>query len=258
MSNALDTQQQPSKFRAWVRRPYIRHVFFIWLAITAIIEFFGPVQGRIMGAPGSESMKAIEDTMALLTYTAAPVAALVIAVVLYSIFGWRQAKGSGPSEESPAIRTNGPVTTIWVLVSSLLCVFLLIWGLGEMNSLAPKATSAKPIVIDVIGNQWAWNFIYPDNGNIESNELFMPKDQPIIFHVSSKDVIHSFWIVQLGVKIDANPFRTTLSHVTPTKFGTFNVRCAELCGLYHAHMQTDAVVVSPSAFNQWIANGGHA
>ena len=75
--------------------PYVRHIFFIWLGITLLIELFGPVKSRIMGAPASESMKAIEDTMSLLTYTAAPVAALVIAVVLYSIFGWRQAKGAG-------------------------------------------------------------------------------------------------------------------------------------------------------------------
>jgi len=258
MSNATDTRSTTSKFRQWIKRPYIRHVFFIWVAVTILFEFFGPVQARLMGAPASESMRAIEDTMTLFTYAAAPVAALVISVVLYSIFGWRQAKGAGPSDESPAIRTSGPVTTIWVLVSSLLCVFLLIWGLGEMNSLGPKASSAKPVVIDVVGNQWAWTFKYPDSGNIESHELVMPIDQPIIFHVTSVDVVHSFWIVQLGVKVDANPFRTTLAHVTPTNLGKFSVRCAELCGLYHAHMQTDAVVLSSSDFNQWIANGGHA
>ncbi len=257
MSNSVDTQSPTEKFRQWIKRPYIRHIFFIWLGLTILIELFGPVQSRIMGAPASESMKAIEDTMSLLTYVAAPVGALVIAVVLYSIFGWRQPKGSGPSDESPAIRTNGPVTTVWVLVSSLLCVFVLIWGLGEMNSLAPKATTAKPIVVDVIGNQWAWNFKYPDSGGIESNELYLPKDQPVIFHVTSVDVVHSFWIVQMGVKIDANPFRTTLAHVTPTRLGRFTVRCAELCGLYHAHMQTDAVVVSQDDFNKWAANGGH-
>lgn len=258
MSDSLDTQPGTSKLRSYIKRPYVRHVFFIWLFVTILIELFAPVQSRIMGVQASHSMHAIAETMTLLTQAAAPVAALVIAVILYSIFGWRQAKGAGPSEESPAIRTNGPVTTIWVLVSSLLCVFLLIWGLGEMNELAPRATSAKPLIIDAIGNQWAWNFRYPDNGNIESHELFMPKDQLVIFHVKSMDVIHSLWIVQLGVKIDANPFRTTIAHVTPTKIGRYNVRCAELCGLYHAHMQTDAVVVSQVDFNKWIANGGHA
>jgi len=258
MSDSVDTQPATSKFRAWIKRPYIRHVFLIWLAVTILIELFGPVQAHLMGAPASESMKAIEDTISLFTYAAAPVAALVISVVIYSIFGWRQAKSAGPSDESPAIRTNGPATTAWVLVSSILCVFLLIWGLGEMNSLAPKASSAKPIVIDAIGNQWAWNFKYPGSGNIESHELVMPKDQPIIFHVTSVDVIHSLWIVQLGVKIDANPFRVTLAHVTPTRIGRFSVRCAELCGLYHAHMQTDAVVLSPDDFNKWVANGGRS
>ena len=96
MSNSLDAQPATSKFREYIKRPYVRHIFFIWLVVTILIELFGPVQARIMGAPASESMKAIEDTMSLLTYTAAPVAALVIAVVLYSIFGWRRGAG-GPS-----------------------------------------------------------------------------------------------------------------------------------------------------------------
>ncbi|HUW78832.1 MAG TPA: cytochrome c oxidase subunit II [Candidatus Nanopelagicaceae bacterium] len=258
LDDQLEAQLPADKFRAWTKRPYIRHVFLIWLGLTILFEIFGPVQAHLMGAPASEAMKAIEDTMSLFTYTAAPVAALVISVVLYSIFGWRQPKGAGPSNESPAIKTNGPVTTAWVVISSLLCVFLLIWGLGEMNSLAPRNNGVKPLVIDAIGNQWVWTFKYPDNGNIESNQLYMPKDQPVVFHVSSVDVVHSLWIVQLGVKIDANPERVTLAHVTPTVIGRFDVRCAELCGLYHAHMQTNAVVVSPDDFNTWVANGGHA
>jgi cytochrome c oxidase subunit 2 len=77
--------------------------------------------------------------------------------------------------------------------------------------------------------------------------------------VTSKDVVHSFWVVQMGIKVDANPGEITKTSVVPDKLGTFDVRCAELCGLLHADMETSAHVVSTDDFNKWISdNGGHA
>ena len=83
------------------------------------------------------------------------------------------------------------------------------------------------------------------SGNVESDQLYLPVDRPVVFHVTSKDVIHSFWVVQMGIKVDANPGETTRpASVTPTGWARFDVRCAELCGLLHADMETAAHVVS--------------
>jgi cytochrome c oxidase subunit 2 len=83
-------------------------------------------------------------------------------------------------------------------------------------------------------------------------------NRPVVFHVHSEDVIHSFWVVQLGIKVDANPGAVTETSVVPDKVGRFDVRCAELCGLLHADMQTYANVVSNRTFTTWLrANGGH-
>ena len=82
-------------------------------------------------------------------------------------------------------------------------------------------------------------------------------NRPVVFHVTSKDVIHSFWVVQMGIKVDANPGEQTQTSVVPDKLGRFDIRCAELCGLLHADMETYAHVVTPTAFAQWVtANGG--
>ena len=76
--------------------------------------------------------------------------------------------------------------------------------------------------------------------------------------MKSADVNHSFWPVQLGVKVDANAQVTTVIHTTPTKIGAIDVKCAELCGLYHAYMETNGEVMSPADFNAWVvAQGGH-
>jgi cytochrome c oxidase subunit 2 len=81
----------------------------------------------------------------------------------------------------------------------------------------------------------------------------------VIFRITSADVNHSFWPVQLGVKADANHLATTLAQTTPIKLGAIDVKCAELCGLYHAYMETSGEVMTVSDFNNWVtAQGGHS
>jgi len=72
-------------------------------------------------------------------------------------------------------------------------MFALIWGLGEMQSLSADASTPNAMVVNVTGQQWVWTFSYPQNGNVESEQLYLPVNRPVVFHVTSKDVIHSFW-----------------------------------------------------------------
>jgi cytochrome c oxidase subunit 2 len=78
-------------------------------------------------------------------------------------------------------------------------------------------------------------------------------DRPVEFHVTSLDAIHSFWAYQLGVKADANPGVDNVAYVTPTRVGHFDVRCAELCGIWHGYMFDQGEVVTASEFESWIA-----
>ncbi|MFM8351463.1 MAG: cytochrome C oxidase subunit II, partial [Actinomycetales bacterium] len=103
---------------------------------------------------------------------------------------------------------------------------------------------------------WVWTFEYPDEQGIASPTLVVPIDRPIYFNVTSKDVIHNFWVVELGIKVDANPGAVTNTGVTPNKLGTFNIRCAELCGLHHAYMQTTINVVTAEEYESWVRELG--
>ena len=81
----------------------------------------------------------------------------------------------------------------------------------------------------------------------------IPVDTPTNFEVTSMDVIHSFWVVELGIKMDANRGAITETAVLPTDVGTYQVRCAELCGVLHAAMQTRVRVVTEEEFRAWVA-----
>jgi cytochrome c oxidase subunit II len=250
MANAEPVTAQ---IRTWWQRVEIKRMVWIWLGITVVLVIFSlTVPARLMGFPASPTMRAVESTMTIFSVAASPVMAVVLAVGIYSLIGWRSRGSAPPIGDGPPIRGNGRVTTTWMVVSTLLTLFLLIWGLGEMQSLSAVASAPNAMIVNVTGQQWVWTFSYPENGNVESDQLYLPVNRPVVFHVTSKDVIHSFWVVQMGIKIDANPGQVTTTSVVPDTLGNFDVRCAELCGLLHAHMQTTTHVVSTTDFASWI------
>lgn len=252
-----ETAPVTAQIRTWWHRVEIKRVVWIWLGLTVIFTIIAlTVPARIMGVAASPTMQAVEDTMTIFSVAAAPVMAVVLAIAIYSLIGWRSRGSAPPTGDGPPIRGNTKVTATWMVVSTLLTVFLLIWGLGEMQNVSAAASEPNPMIVNVTGQQWVWTFSYPQNGNVESDQLYLPVDRPVVFHVTSEDVIHSFWVVQLGIKIDANPGAVTTTSVVPTTVGDFDVRCAELCGLLHAHMETKAHVVSPNDFNSWIQQQG--
>jgi cytochrome c oxidase subunit II len=107
--------------------------------------------------------------------------------------------------------------------------------------------------VQVIGQQWAFTYRYPQFGGMESTLLDLPVDTPIEFHVTSLDVIHSFWPYLLGVKADANPQVDNVAYTTVKTLGGFIVRCDELCGLWHGAMTTNGNVLAQGAFQTWAA-----
>ncbi len=204
----------------------------------------------------SDTQAEVKSTLLIFSIASAPVMALVWGIAYYSLRHWNAGSGDTPPEDGPPIRDNNRLSLAWVVGSALLTAFLLVWGLAALTSTTTLPTDAKPLTINVIGQQWLWNFQYPEDGGITSNDLVLPKDRPVIFNVTSTDVIHSFWIPEMGIKIDANPRVTTTTLTTPDTLGVFNVRCAELCGLNHSYMETSGRVVAPTDFDQWVKDQG--
>lgn len=266
------TNRTPALHRVheWLSRRYVRHV----LIITVVIGFLLlPIAWLMLaamnqsGAPASEIMEDIEQTVFVFTLVAIPITSFVFAVLVYSLFGWKGRTGeTPPNNDNPAVRTNTVAVITWTTVSSMLVAFFVVWGLVELANITANSYGTQPVngqikaddvlIVNVTGQQWVWTFEYPQYDKYTSDVLFLEKDRPVLFNVTSKDVVHNFWAVELGVKIDANPGAVTQTGVTPNKEGIFNVRCAELCGLHHAYMETQIRVLNDGAFDSWMRENG--
>jgi cytochrome c oxidase subunit 2 len=126
-------------------------------------------------------------------------------------------------------------------------------GQGPDPIAIPAAAKVKPpLQVQVIAQQWEFTYRFPGYGGVEVPHLELPANTTVEFHVTSLDVIHSFWAYQLGVKADANPGVDNVAYVTTKGPLTFNVHCAELCGVWHGYMYDTGQVVSQTQFASWI------
>lgn len=109
-----------------------------------------------------------------------------------------------------------------------------------------------PLRIEVTARQWFWQFRYADTGVITTNQLHLPTGIPVDIHVSSADVIHSFWVPRLAGKIDVIPGRTNRLRFVADAPGRFRGQCSEFCGLGHADMVFSVEVHTPENFEAWL------
>ena len=237
----------------WWKKPDVKKTAILWMICTAVIGYIGvEFHVRNMVSPASETMSGIISLMRIFTWAAAPVAGLVGAMAITVLTSKRHYGDNPPPEADHQIRNSPRATALWVTVSGLLCIFALIGGLIVIQRDNAAILENNAIEVNVTGQQWLWNFDY-ENG-ARSEVLYLPVNKPVVFHITSVDVKHSFWVVQMGIKMDANPGYTTEAAVTPDKIGVFDIRCAELCGLLHAYMQTKVHVVSQADYDAWLSN----
>jgi cytochrome c oxidase subunit 2 len=181
---------------------------------------------------------------------------LIVVLMVYSIVIFRRKKGD--LSDAGHIEGNSRLEIFWTAVP-LLTVLVLSY-IGGKNLAETVRAAPDPVEINVIGQQWSWRFDYPRYG-VSSTELVMPLDEQALLHLSSNDVIHSFWVPEFRVKQDLLPggeqFVRDL-RITPTEEGEYLLMCAEMCGLQHAYMTAPVRVVARTEFDSWLAQQAEA
>jgi cytochrome c oxidase subunit 2 len=247
-------------------------MFLIWivLALAADLAIWFAWYPHLPPGRMSNSARHQQFDIAVLAISAAPVIIAVVLYFVYSIVVWRARPGDD-SDGAP-IYGNTKVAVTWIFGTTAIVLWLFVFGTVELvvphgagagEGPSPIWTPAgltsaiwtpggnKVLQVQVIGQQWTWTYRYPQFGGMESTELMLPVNTEVTFHVTSLDVIHSFWAYQLGVKADANPQVDNVAFTTPQTLGSFVVRCSELCGIWHGAMFNYGRVETQSAFQAW-------
>jgi cytochrome c oxidase subunit 2 len=196
--------------------------------------------------PAGPAARDIDDLWMLMLAVGTAVFVLVIVLL---IMGLRRSSG-GPETPEPVEQRGAWLVGGGVVLPAVGVLVVLVATLAVMRGTA-DADDAE-MSIEVIGNQFWWEFQYPDRGVETAGELHIPAGVPVALRITSTDVIHSFWVPALAGKMDAIPEDVNVLVIEADEPGRYRGRCAEFCGLNHAFMDLEVVAHSPAAFAAWL------
>ena len=160
------------------------------------------------------------------------------------------------SEEPAATGTGAAEHGRWLLLGGFVLPTVVITAILGLTLDAMRATPddapAGALTIEIVGHQWWWEVRYPEYEVETANEIHIPAGRPVAFQLTSADVIHSFWVPQLGGKLDLLPEDTTTLVLEADEPGEFSGQCAEFCGLQHARMGLKVIAHTEDDFAAWL------
>jgi len=164
-----------------------------------------------------------------------------------------------PGRRAAYTHGNNLVEIIWTVIPTLILIFL---AIQSQRVWATVRGTPPPVDlhVEVVAEQFAWNIRYAGaDGLFETaddlttiNQLHVPVRQTVLIHLKSKDVIHSFFVPQFRMKLDAVPGLTGRLWLSATTTGEYEIACAELCGLGHYRMRGYLTIETPEAFHAWL------
>lgn len=194
------------------------------------------------------------------------------ALIIWAVVVYRRRKSQ--TGLPVQLRYNMPIEIFYTIVPLFLVLGFFFFTARDQADIE-KPTANPDVTITVYGKRWAWDFNYMDtkdasksvyyqgiqaqelgNGNVDESKLpvlYLPQGKSVKIILKSRDVIHSFWVVDFLYKKDMIPGKTNYEYFTPLKEGTFTGKCAELCGEYHSLMLFNVKVVSPSEYDDYLA-----
>lgn len=195
---------------------------------------------------GSTLAGEIDPLFNFILYACTVFFAIVVFGIIY--FGWRyRRRRQAGLVEAPT--HNTALELVWTILPTILLAILFVWGTKSFIRMhvAPK----DALEIKATGQKWFWSFDYP-NGATTVNELVVPVHKPVKLLLSSKDVIHSFYVPNFRIKMDALPNRYTIAWFEAIRSGEYQIFCAEFCGKGHSEMLGTVRVVGDLQYARWL------
>ncbi len=207
--------------------------------------------GTLFLPPGASTFAGDVDSLFyFIFYTAAVFFGIVVFGLIFFSLRYRRGKTvlrAGPSH-------NLLLEIIWTTIPTALAMIVFVWGFKlylKMN-IPPK----DALEIKVTGQKWFWSFDYP-NGTTAVNDLVVPVGKPVKLLMSSRDVIHGFFIPDFRIKRDVVPDRYTVTWFEATQTGTFDIFCTQYCGKGHSEMHGKVRVMGEREYADWLTSGAN-
>jgi cytochrome c oxidase subunit II len=252
------------------------------LALLALLAFapsafafFTPESG---GSPNADQ---IDSLYKITLYVALVIFVAVEGALGYALWKFRARKGAVPAQ----IRGNTRLEVGWTVGAAVILVVLAVFTFAKLSSIQDPSNSGpsgdsllgesgvlyasadrklppngKSLNIEVTGQQYIWRYTYPGSPNPDGlgapysyEEMVVPTNTTVTLDITSSDVVHSWWIPQLGGKFDAVPGYHNYAWFKVYKPGVYRGQCAALCGRGHARMIATVKAVPPAQFDAWLS-----
>ena len=230
------------------------------LAVLAgLVALVGPAAAAGYDSTSEALIRGLNRKLLL---TAIPVTLLVEGLLIYATVRFHFSDEPKPTQENRKLE---------LAMVSAIAIILMFVGASSYVVLAQPEVSDTPdeyeppaqaVEVKVVGQQWFWTVSYPGENVTVRNEIVIPEGRPVIFTITSTDVVHAVHVPELGLKQDAYPGTLTTFRTTPTNQGSYRLYCAEFCGAGHSKMLGTVRVVSNQEYQQWLTQhrtaGGNA
>lgn len=242
----------------------------VLVAAGASLTGCTPAQQRGFLPEGSEGATNHTDSITGL-WTTSWIVLLGVGIVAWGLIAWAAfayRRRKGETGVPVQLRYNMPIETLFTVIPVIMIIGFFGFTAKTMADIEKPIENPENRV-EVIGKRWAWDFNYTDENvhfsgvQVETDEngspdpatmpvLYLPVNKTTEIKIESRDVIHSFWVVEYLYKKDMIPGKTNYMYFTPTKTGSFVGKCAELCGEYHSLMLFELRVVTQEEYDAYI------
>jgi cytochrome c oxidase subunit 2 len=225
---------------------------------VGFLAWIGTGRGLVPLTPASPGAKGIQQ---LYVFVGAFASAIFLIVTIpLAAFVIRFRSGGRPrEEEGPQIRGHTNLELAWTAGPVLILVAIATFTFIKLSGISNAPAASNALDVRVTGRQFYWQYDYP-NGVVTIDRLRAPEGRVVNVEIVAPvfDVNHSWWIPELGGKRDAIPGITNHTWFEATRTGVFDGRCAELCGVEHAFMNTSVEVMPAAEFDRWLASEAQA
>jgi cytochrome c oxidase subunit II len=197
--------------------------------------------------PNSPQAQAIADLFAWNLIISGIIFALVFGLTIYITIRYRSQPGAG---EPAQVFGHTRLEIAWTLAPAVLLVVVFGFTIGTMRAADPPIGDRQPDMV-ITGYQWWWHVEYPASGVVTANEIHIPVGRRLLARIEGGDVIHDFWVPQLGPKRDMVPGHSNHIWIEADTAGAYLGACAEYCGNQHAWMRLRVIAQPQAEFDAW-------